>query len=102
MKEIFHEFGTAIIAIVTAVLIIGVLFGISISGKTGILKIAGVSVEKEEIDFTSYHDFDSVVSWHNRTKPVAAYTESYGRFFALSNTSFLSRYYAKDMEGSTM
>lgn len=100
MKEIFHEFGTAIIAIVTAVLIFGVLFGISISGKTGILKIAGVSVEKEEIDFTSYHDFDSVVTWHNRTKPVAAYTASYGRFFTLSSTSFLSRYYAEDMEGT--
>ena len=100
MKEIFHEFGTAIIAIVTAVLILGVLFGISVSGKTGILKIAGVSVEKEETDYASYHDFDSVITWHNRTKPVAAYTESYGRFFALSNTSFLSRYYAKDMEGT--
>ena len=98
MKEIFHEFGTTIISIITAVLILGVLFGISVSEKTGILKIAGVSVEKEETDYTSYHDFDSVVTWHNRTKPVAAYTASYGRFFALSSTSFLSRYYAKDME----
>lgn len=98
MKEIFHEFGTAIIAIVTAVLILVVLFGISVSGKTGILKIAGVSVEKEETDFTSYRDFDSVVTWHNRTKPVAAYTASYGRFFVLNSTNFLERYYAKDME----
>ena len=98
MKEIFHEFGTAIIAILTAVLILGILFGISISGKTGILKIAGVSAEKVEIDYTSYHDFDAVATWHNRTKPVAAYTASYGRFFALDSTSFLARYYAKDME----
>ncbi|CUX62304.1 hypothetical protein BN3590_02714 [Clostridium sp. C105KSO15] len=100
MKEIFHEFGTAIIAIVTAVLILGVLFGISVSGKTGILKIAGVSVEKEETDFTSYHDFDAVVTWHNRTKPVVAYEASFGRYFALSSTNFLARYYAKDMEGT--
>lgn len=100
MKEIFHEFGTAIIAIVTAVLILGVLFGISVSGKTGILQIAGASVEKEETDFTSYHDFDYVVTWHNRTKPIAAYTASYGRFFSLTSTNFLTRYYAKDMEGT--
>ena len=100
MKEIFHEFGTAIIAILTAVLILGILFGISISGRTGILKIAGVSAEKVEIDYTSYHDFDAVTIWHNRIKPVAAYTASYGRFFALDSTSFLARYYAKDMEGT--
>lgn len=100
MKEIFHEFGTAIIAILTAVLILGILFGISISGRTGILKIAGVSAEKVEIDYTSYHDFDAVTIWHNRTKPVAAYTASYGRFFALDCTNFLARYYAKDMEGT--
>jgi hypothetical protein len=98
MKEIFHEFGTAIIAILTAVLILGILFGISISGRTGILKIAGVSAEKVEIDYTSYNDFDAVTIWHNRTKPVAAYTASYGRFFALDCTNFLARYYAKDME----
>ena len=100
MKEIFHEFGTAIIAILTAVLILGILFGISISGRTGILKIAGVSAEKVEIDYSSYHDFDAVTIWHNRTKPVAAYTASYGRFFVLDSTSFLARYYAKDMEGT--
>ena len=100
MKELFHEFGTAIIAIVTATLILGVLFGISVSGKIGILKIAGVSVEKEKIDYTSYQDFDAVVTWHNRTKPVVAYTASYGRYFALSSTNFLARYYAKDMEGT--
>ncbi|NMC59416.1 MAG: hypothetical protein GYA51_08560 [Candidatus Methanofastidiosa archaeon] len=100
MKEIFHEFGTAIIAIVTAIMILGVLFGISVSGNTGILKIVGVSVEKREIDYTSYHDFDAVITWHNRTKPVAGYTASYGRFFALNSTSFLARYYAKDMEGT--
>ena len=100
MKEIFHEFGTAIIAILTAVLILGILFGISISGRTGILKIAGASAEKVEIDYTSYHDFDAVTIWHNRTKPVTAYTASYGRFFALDSTSFLARYYAKDMEGT--
>lgn len=100
MKEIFHEFGTAIIAIVTAIMILGVLFGISVSEKTGILNIAGISVEKKEIDYTSYHDFDAVITWHKRTKPVAAYTASYGRFFALNSTSFLARYYAKDMEGT--
>ena len=100
MKEIFHEFGTAIISILTAVLILGILFGISISGRIGILKIAGVSAEKVEIDYTSYHDFDAVTIWHNRTKPVAAYTASYGRFFALDSTNFLARYYAKDMEGT--
>lgn len=100
MKEIFHEFGTGIIAILTAVLILGVLFGISISGKTGILKIVGGSVGKEETDYTSYHDFNEVVIWHNRTKPIAGYTASYGRFFALDSTSFLTRYYAKDMEGT--
>ena len=100
MKEIFNEFGTTIIAIVTAVLILGVVFGISVSGKAGILEIAGMSVEKEETDFTSYNDFDAVVTWHNRTKPVAAYTASYGRFFALDNSNFLDKYYAKDMEGT--
>lgn len=100
MKEIFHEFGTAIIAIVTAVLIIGVTFGISVSGKTRILKLAGVSVEKEGTDFASYHDFDALVTWHNRTKPVVEYSELYGRFFALSRSDFLARYFAKDMEGT--
>lgn len=59
-----------------------------------------MSIEKVETDFTSYHDFDAVVTWHNRTKPVATYTPSYGRFFALSSTGFLVRYYAKDMEGT--
>ena len=99
MKEIFHEFGTAIIAIVTAVLILGVLFGISVSGKTGILEIAGVPMEKTEIDYTSYHDFDAVVTWHNRTKPIASYHDELGRFFANENIGFLERYYAEDMEG---
>ena len=100
MKEIFNEFGTSIIAIVTAVLILGVLFGTTVSGKTGILKIAGVSVVKEETNFTAYHDFDTLVNWHNRTKPVAGYSAYYGRFFALDSTSFLARYYARDMEGT--
>ena len=88
MKEIFHEFGTAIIAILTAVLILGILFGISISGKTGILKIAGVSAEKVEIDYTSYHDFDAVATWHNRTKPVTASTLNVSSLIKLFSDSY--------------
>jgi len=100
MKLIFQEFGTAIIAIVTSVLIIGTLFGILISGRLGIIEIAGVATNKEEVKYTSYSDFDAVVTWHNRTKPGAGYAATFGRFFAIENENFLERYYAKDMEGS--
>lgn len=100
MKEIFHEFGTAIIAIISGILIIGLLFGLTISGKVGILQIAGSGIQKEAIDYTSYRDFDVVITWHNRTKPVVTYTASYGRFFEDEITDFLERYYAKDMEGT--
>lgn len=99
MKEIFHEFGTAILAIFTAVLVIGILFGISVSGKHGIFEITGIATKKEEIDYTAYHDFDAVVTWHNRTKPAAAYDTALGRFFAAEDADFLERYYAEDMEG---
>ena len=85
MKVIFQEFGTAIIAIITAALIIGILFGISVSGRHGMLEIAGVATNKEEVNYTSYIDFDSVVTWHNRTKPVVGYTATFGRFFAIAN-----------------
>ena len=100
MKVIFQEFGTAIIAIITAVLIIGILFGISVSGRHGILEIAGAATNKAEVDYTSYSDFEAVATWHNRTKPVAGYTATFGRFFAIENANFLERYYAKDIEGS--
>lgn len=100
MKEIYHEFGTAIIAIISAILIIGILFGVTVSGHTGILQIVGNSTDKETIDYTSYQDFDAVITWHNRTKPVVVYTASYGRFFENEVTDFLERYYAKDMEGT--
>ncbi len=46
MKEIFQEFGTAIIAIITSILVIGILFIVSISGKQGILEIAGIPLNK--------------------------------------------------------
>lgn len=100
MKEIFHEFGTAIIAIISGVLIIGLLFGLTVSGKVGILQIAGISTQKEATDYTLYQDFDAVITWQNRTKPVVAYTASYGRFFEDEITDFLERYYAEDMEGT--
>jgi len=99
MKEIFHEFGTAIIAIITAVLVIGILFGISVSGKNGILEIAGASTNKEMIDYTTYNDFDALVIWHKRSKPEVVYTATNGRFFAMENANFLNRYNAKNMEG---
>ncbi|SEW00923.1 hypothetical protein [[Clostridium] fimetarium] len=99
MKEIFHEFGTIIISIITAVLVIGILFGISVSGNHGILIIAGASTNKEMIDYTTYSDFDAVVMWHKRSKPEVAYTSTFGRFFAIENANFLNRYNAKDMEG---
>jgi len=99
MKEIFHEFGTAIIAIITAVLVVGILFGISVSENLGILEIAGASTNKEMIDYTTYNDFSAVVTWHNRKKPEVAYISSFGRFFAIENANFLERYYATDMEG---
>ena len=92
MKVIFQEFGTAIIAIITAVLIIGILFGISVSGRYGILEIAGAATNKVEVDYTSYSDFDAVATWHNRIKPVARYTATFGRFFAIENANFLERY----------
>lgn len=98
MKEIFHEFGTAIIAIVTGVLLIAILFGVSVSGKTGILEIAGIAAEKAEVDYTSYSDFEAVNIWHNRTKPEVTYIAGFGRFFAGENADFLERYDAKDME----
>lgn len=99
MKEIFQEFGTAIIAIITSILVIGILFGVAISSKQGILEIAGVPLNKSEVDYSSYSDFDSVITWHKRTKPEAAYITSKGRFFWIENVDFLERYYAKDMEG---
>lgn len=98
MKEIFHEFGTAILAIVTAVLLTTILFVISVSEKTGILEIAGIPTKKAEVDYTTYCDFEAVNIWHNRTKPEAFYIAGFGRFFASENANFLERYYAKDME----
>lgn len=99
MKEIFQEFGAAIIAIITSILVIGILFIVSISGKQGILEIAGIPLSKTEINYSSYSDFDSVIAWHKRTKPEAAYITSKGRFFEDESVDFLGRYYAKDMEG---
>lgn len=99
MKIIVQEFGAATIAILTAVLLLGILFGMSVSGKSGILGIAGTAMEKGEVDYTSYNDFDAVVTWHNRAKPEAAYTAAFGRFYASENANFLVRYYARDMEG---
>lgn len=99
MKEIFKEYGTAIIAIITSILVIGILFGVCISSKQGILEIAGMSLNKSEVDYSSYSDFAAVVTWHKRTKPEAAYITSKGRFFESEDVNFLERYYAKDMEG---
>ncbi|MDR0925352.1 MAG: hypothetical protein LBN31_13495 [Hungatella sp.] len=98
MKIIFQEFGSAILAIIVAVLIFGTLFGITIAGRTGILEIAGMHGEKEETDYTAYHDFEAVNIWHERTKPQVVYIASFGRFFSGEDTDFLERYYAKDME----
>ncbi len=98
MREIVQEFGSAIIAIITAILIIGILFGITAFDKQGILKITGVAVSKEEVDYTSYRDFDALVTWQNRTKPVANYISTFGRFYANETAGFIEWYYAKDME----
>ncbi|SCP98644.1 hypothetical protein [Anaerobium acetethylicum] len=99
MKIIVQEYGSAILAVMTAMLVIGILFGLSVSDRNGILEIAGISAEKEEVDYTSYSDFDAVAAWHSRTKPEAAYIPAFGRFFAGEDVGFLERYYAKDMEG---
>jgi hypothetical protein len=98
MKVIFQEFGSAILAIIVAVLIFGTLFGITIAGRTGILEVAGIHAEREATDYTAYRDFEAVNVWHERTKPQVAYTASFGRFFSGEDTDFLERYYAKDME----
>ena len=99
MKVIIQEYSAAILAVLMAVLVIGILFGISLSDRNGILEIAGIPAEKEELDYTSYRDFNAVAVWHSRTKPEAAYFSTFGRFFAGENAGFLERYYAKDMEG---
>ena len=99
MKEIFQEYGTAIIAIITGIALIGLIFGVQYAGKTGIFEIAGTTLQKEEIDYTAYRDFDAVKLWYEREKPQVFYVTSKGRFFADENAEFLKRYYAKDMEG---
>ena len=60
MKEIFQEYGTAIIAIITGIALIGLIFGVQYAGKTGIFEIAGTTLQKEETDYTAYRDFDAV------------------------------------------
>ena len=57
MKEIFQEYGTAIIAIITGIALIGLIFGMQYAGKTGIFEIAGTTLQKEETDNTAYSDF---------------------------------------------
>ena len=51
MKEIFQEYGTAIIAIITGVALIGLIFGVQYAGKSGIFEIAGIAFEKGETDY---------------------------------------------------
>ena len=99
MKEIFQELGAAIIAIITSILVIGILCIVSISGKQGILEIAGIPLNKTKINYSSYSDFYSVITWHKRNKPEADYITAKGRFFEDESVNFLERYYAKDMEG---
>ena len=100
MKEIFQEYGAAIIAVITGVLLLGVIFGIRHADKTGLFSIMGLSVEKQETDYTAYRDFDAVQVWHEREKPQVYYVEEKGRYFADETCGFLERYYAKDMEGA--
>ena len=99
MKEIYQEYGTAIIAIITGIALIGLIFGVQYAGKTGIFEIAGTTLQNEETDYTAYRDFDAVKVWYEREKPQVFYVTSKGRFFADENAEFLRRYYAKDMEG---
>ena len=54
MKEIYQEYGTAIIAIITGIALIGLIFGVQYAGKTGIFEIAGTTLQKEETDYTAY------------------------------------------------
>lgn len=98
MKELFQEFGAAVIALITAVFLFAIMFGISFFGRTGILHILGKSVEKQEVDYVSYRDFDAVAVWHDRRKPEVHYQTELGRFFSNEAVNFLERYYAKDME----
>ena len=100
MKVIFQEFGTATVSIITAMLLLAIVFGISFSGHHGILEIVGVVTQKESITYSSYEDFDSVVTWSQRAAPVVYYRAESGRFFAEENANFLIRYLVKDHEGS--
>lgn len=100
MKVIFQEFGTAAVSIITAMLLLAIIFGISFSGHHGILEIAGEEARKESITYSTYQDFDSVVTWSQRAAPVVYYRAESGRFFAEENANFLVRYLVKDHEGS--
>lgn len=95
---IFREFGTAIIAIITGVMILFVLFGLTVSGHHGILDVAGVTVHKNELSYTDYEDFTAVNLWSHRSKPQVGYVAEKGRFFAGEGTNLLKRYFAKDFE----
>lgn len=100
MKEIFQEYGAAVIAIITGMLVLAVILGIHHADRNGLFSILGLSVEKQETDYTAYSDFDAVSVWHEREKPQVYYVEEKGRYFADETTGFLERYYAKDMEGA--
>lgn len=100
MKEIFREYGTALIAIFSGILILVLLFGISYGDKMGFLSVAGTVLDQDERDYTEYMDFDAVVEWNKRAKPEVNYDTECGRYFVGDSIDFLKRYYVKDAEGN--
>ena len=98
MRTIMEQYGGTILAMISGILVIGILFGIARNDQEGILGVVGVATEKQEEVYTEYEDYDAVITWHKRELPSVSYEEMKGRYFAEQSTSFLSRYYVKDME----
>jgi len=100
MKEIFNQYGSAIIAILVGIGIIAMIFGISYGGKTGVLKIAGIGAAVESDDYSAYTDFETVRAVHERSKPEAAYISAVGRLFVHTDTDLLSCFTISDFGGN--
>lgn len=99
MKEIIHEFGTTILAIISGMLLMGVLFTVTMSDNIGILELLGESTKREMITYQEYNDYQAVIEWHNRSVPQVTYTDRFGRFFAGESTDLLARFEVMDGGG---
>ncbi len=100
MKQIFHEYGTTVISILTAFCILGILFLLVSSESEGIRKLVGTSDIQESVEF-GYRDTKAALEWAEREKPKVFHYQDTGRLIAGESIRLLECFYMQDAEGET-